>query len=97
MDKNEIYVTTDLQDDRLWHRELTITDLHWINEPPVSGKTYQVRTRYRRPPHRLRNRPRGRTYRAGSDTFARRNPGYYAGQSAVVYEGDRVVGGGIVI
>lgn len=35
MKKNEVYVTTDLQDENLWSNEIKLTDMHWINEPPV--------------------------------------------------------------
>ncbi len=34
MDKNEVYVTTDLNDKRLWSKELRLTDIHWINGVP---------------------------------------------------------------
>jgi len=49
MAKNEVYVTTDLQDSRLWSKALRLTSLHWINQPPLAGQSYQVRTRYRAP------------------------------------------------
>ena len=29
--KNEIYVTTDLQDDALWKNEVSLTDIFWIS------------------------------------------------------------------
>ncbi|QQS18669.1 hypothetical protein IPL68_01095 [Candidatus Saccharibacteria bacterium] len=47
MVKNEVYVTTDIQDQSLWRDALQLTELHWINQPPEAGKTYHVRTRYR--------------------------------------------------
>lgn len=89
MDKNEVYVTTDLQDASLWHDEITLTDLHWIGNAPDTRKTYQVRTRHRAPLVDCE---------IDGDTVHLR----YAvravtpGQSAVFYAGDRVVGGGIV-
>jgi tRNA-specific 2-thiouridylase len=90
MTKNEVYVTTDLQDEHLWHNKIKLTDLHWINKVPESGKTYSVRTRYR------------------ADLVACRIDGtslqlqqlvraVTPGQSAVLYDGNRVLGGGIVI
>ncbi len=94
MDKNEVYVTTDLQDDRLWKQELQLTSLHWINDAPKEGGTYTVRTRYRAPLVKVTSL----TYRddqliLGLDEEVR---AITPGQSAVIYEGDRVVGGGIV-
>jgi tRNA-specific 2-thiouridylase len=56
MEKNEVYVTTDLQDERLWRQELHLTSLHWINGSPmedgrrkVEDGKLKVRTRYRAP------------------------------------------------
>ncbi len=102
MDKNEVYVTTDLQDNRLWHRNLNLTDLHWINQPPEAGKTYQVRTRYRAPLVDCTV-----TWEAGHSKGERADVAKIEltediraitpGQSAVLYDGDRVVGGGIVV
>jgi tRNA-uridine 2-sulfurtransferase len=101
---NEVYVTTNLDDDKLWCSELNLTDLHWINGEPMdlnqeSGirkkNNLQVRTRYRAPlvgtnsliidkqilRMELEDQVRAVT----------------PGQSAVIYKGDRVVGGGIVL
>lgn len=95
MAKNEVYVTTDLQDDRLWKRSLELTDLHWINQGPQEGKSYQVRTRYRAPLVAIESLTHtdGRLIiNLGEDIRA-----ITPGQSAVIYDGNRVVGGGIVI
>lgn len=46
MDKNEVYVTTNLNDDSLWKPELTIGNIHWINEALEAGEC-QVRVRHR--------------------------------------------------
>ncbi len=95
MSKNIVYVTTDLNDDNLWRNELNLTQLHWINEPPRIGQTYQVRTRYRAALvdcHIARLE--------GDETSLRLDDAeraLTAGQSAVLYEGERVVGGGIVV
>jgi tRNA-specific 2-thiouridylase len=97
MVKNEVYVTTDLQDERLWHKELNLNDLHWINQPPETGKTYQVRTRYRASlvdcTLILKDEPIGSAKVQLTEEVRAITPG----QSAVIYDGDRVVGGGIVI
>ena len=34
MKKNEVYVTTNLDDGSLWTKEIKLTDLHWINKVP---------------------------------------------------------------
>ena len=90
MAKNEVHVTTNLQDDALWRQELTLGAPHWISGTvPVDGE-YQVRIRHRAPlaPARLTG-----------DTFQLHDAqrAITPGQSAVVYDGDVCLGGGIVI
>lgn len=94
MAKNEVYVTNDLQDGRLWHKELTLSALHWINDQPSPDRQYGVRTRYRAPLVSCRVGFDGdkATLSLEEDVKA-----ITPGQSAVLYEGDRVIGGGIVI
>ncbi len=95
MSKNEVYVTTDLQDERLWNRELALAAPHWINEPPASTGTYTVRTRYRAPLIPVSSiEQRDGVWRVTMQDEVR---ALTAGQSAVLYEGERVVGSGIVI
>jgi len=100
MEKNEVYVTTNLDDGSLWRKELICTQTHWINQPPKLGKTYQVRTRYRADlvdctvsledgPIKAENR-----VKIVLSTEVR---AITPGQSAVLYDGNRVVGGGIVV
>ncbi|MEO8785291.1 MAG: tRNA 2-thiouridine(34) synthase MnmA, partial [Candidatus Saccharimonadales bacterium] len=42
MAQNQVFVTTDLADKRLWHKQLNLTDVHWINGHPDFSKKYQV-------------------------------------------------------
>ncbi len=94
MAKNEVYVTTDLNDERLWSKELQLTSLHWINNQPDSAGTYQVRTRYRQPLVDCTVRLEDDGARVTmSDAVRAITPG----QSAVLYDGERVLGGGIVV
>jgi tRNA-specific 2-thiouridylase len=98
MDKNEVYVTTDIQDPKLWRSQLDLTQLHWINDAPEPGKTYQVRTRYRADlvpcviTTDIADAEKGLTLRLDEEVRA-----ITPGQSAVLYDQDRVVGGGIVV
>lgn len=95
MAKNEVYVTTDLQDGRLWQDYLQLTDLHWINQAPQPGHSYTVRTRYRAPLVQVK----GFTIEGGrmKIQLAEEVRAITPGQSAVLYDGDRIVGGGIVL
>jgi tRNA-specific 2-thiouridylase len=91
--ENELYVTRDLQDKNLWHHDLQLVDLHWINEPPEANKDYQVRTRYRAPLAGCTVLLEGKDAKVVLDEDVR---AITPGQSAVLYDGERVVGGGIV-
>lgn len=96
MAKNEVHVTTDLQDERLWSRELTLASPHWINNKPDETKMYQVRTRYRAPlidVKTIKKLPNGNWQITLKDEVRALTPG----QSAVAYDGTKVVGTGIVI
>jgi tRNA-specific 2-thiouridylase len=96
MAKNEVYVTTDLQDSRLWSSEMTLASPHWINIAPVESGVYTVRTRYRAEllnVSSLRELAIGNWHVVLHDEVRALTPG----QSAVLYQGDRVAGSGIVI
>lgn len=91
--KNEVYVTTNLNDDSLWRNKLRLEQLHWINNAPEANKTYQVRTRYRAP---LINCTLTQADGGMVLELAEPERAITPGQSAVLYDGTRVVGGGIV-
>jgi tRNA-specific 2-thiouridylase len=94
MAKNEVYVTTQLDDKRLWYKDLRITDLHWINQAPEAGKTYQVRVRYRAALVDCMVEVQGKTAQVHLYEEVR---AITPGQSAVLYDGDHCLGGGIVV
>ena len=93
MKKNDVYVTTDLQDEKLWSRTIKLSDAHWLNDS--SSKIY-VRTRHRAPliPVKLLNKSSNLTVAVELEEEVR---ALTPGQSAVFYSGDKVLGGGIVI
>lgn len=92
MDKNEVHVTTDLNDDTLWKNDVELTAIHWINEAPNAGE-YRIRVRHRAPlvKAQLAFEGNGVTLRLDNPERA-----VAAGQSVVIYDGDRCLGGGIV-
>jgi tRNA-uridine 2-sulfurtransferase len=90
IDKNEVYVTSKLDDERLWNNNLQLTNLHWINKPPLKGKDYQVRTRHRG--QLIRCLVEGNKLELSDSVKA-----IAAGQSAVIYDKTEVLGGGIII
>lgn len=94
MKKNEVYVTTDLDDSNLWSDQLKLADVHWINGQPDAKKNYQIRTRYRAPlVEGTLDLARDTLHVALVEKVRAITPG----QSAVIYDGSQVVGGGIVV
>jgi tRNA-specific 2-thiouridylase len=96
MNKNEVYVTTDLQDSRLWADAFTLTSVHWINQEPATDATYTIRTRYRETLQTvtaIKKLDNGNWHVTLRDEVRALTPG----QSAVLYQDDRIVGGGIVV
>lgn len=94
MDKNEVYVTTNLNDDSLWKPELTIGNIHWINAALEVGEC-QVRVRHRAA---LINA----NITMNNDGTARlklENPerAVAPGQSIVLYKDGVCLGGGILL
>jgi tRNA-specific 2-thiouridylase len=97
MKKNEVYVTTDLQDEKLWSREVKLADLHWINaEPDLQGRSLYVRMRHRAKliPVKKLNKLSNSQWKA---ELAEEVRALTPGQSAVFYSEAECLGGGIVI
>lgn len=95
MDKNEVYVTTDLNDENLWSKSLKLTSMHWITKPPENTSVL-VRTR-----HRATLIPAQLVYDAKNSNqatleLADEIRAITPGQSAVLYQDNIVLGGGII-
>lgn len=89
MARNEVYVSTNLQDESLWRQEIQLGAVHWIGLDPGDGE-YQIRVRHRAPlvPARLV----GDTLHLDDAQRA-----VAPGQSVVIYDGDICLGGGVVV
>lgn len=94
MDKNEVYVSTDLDDKRLWLNDFEISDLHWIDDEPDLSKEYTVCHRYRAQHIKAKLSKSKHGLKITLKDPAR---AITAGQSMVIYDGDQVMGGGIII
>jgi tRNA-specific 2-thiouridylase len=93
MTTNQVFVTTDPTDPNLFADEMVLDQLHWLAQPQ-SDKIYQARIRYR-----------GALVDADVKIL---DDGHYhlhlhqpqralaLGQSAVIYDGDMVMGGGVI-
>lgn len=95
MKKNIIYVTTNLQDENLWSREVKLTDVFWINEKPDKQDKLTVRLRHRAKliPAKLLNKSSNFWIAELNDEVRALTPG----QSAVFYSGNLCLGGGILV
>jgi tRNA-specific 2-thiouridylase len=96
MNKNEVYVTTDLQDEKLWSREIKLTNVHWINDEPASDEKLMVRTRHRAkliPVKKLNKLSKTEWVAELSEDVRALTPG----QSATFYYEDECLGSGIVV
>jgi len=92
MSKNEVYVTRDLNDEKLWKKQITLTSLHWINQAFTDGEL-KVRVRHRAPliPATFTNNSSGVTLELMEPQRA-----ITPGQSVVFYLDDVCFGGAIV-
>jgi tRNA-specific 2-thiouridylase len=95
MAKNEVYATTDLQDDKLWTREVKLASAHWIDELPADDMDIFVRTRHRAKliPVKLLNKSSNSQWVAELEEDVR---AVSPGQSAVFYAGGKCLGGAVV-
>lgn len=91
--KNEVYVTTDLDDKQLWKKSITLTSLHWINHAPADGAKIHVRTRHRAALVDATISIDGSTATLELEDEIR---ALTPGQSAVIYDNRTVLGGGVI-
>lgn len=95
MSRNEVSVTTDLGDRQLWDRRVELTDVHWINGPPDAEVALKARSRHRAPLVRVQKVEMDdrRAILYLEDEIRALTPG----QSTVLYDNQRVAGGGVVV
>ncbi len=94
MRKNEVYVTTDLQDEKLWNDTFKISSMHWIDKQPKKNQELTVRMRHRAkliPVKKLNKSSSFWTAELGEEVRA-----LTPGQSAVFYCENVCLGGGII-
>ena len=91
---NTVTVTTDLDDTKLWRKNFAMSDIHWINNQPDWGKDYSIQIRYRSQPVKGRLTKAGKLLKVDLQQSAK---AVTPGQSAVVYDHDTCLGGGIIV
>jgi len=90
MASNTVYVTADSVDPELESDRFTLGQLHWIAQPATPAGAYQFRSRHRA---KLID---GRIDTSGHVTLVHPERAITAGQSVVIYDGEVVLGGGII-
>lgn len=95
MTKNQVYVTTDVSDQKLWSKQLRLADVHWIGVAAEVGNEVMVRTRHRAPllAAKISHINTREVIVELRDEVRASTPG----QSAVIYSDDECLGGGIII
>lgn len=87
MSKNEVYVTTALDNEKLWANQVSLTDLKWLqDERPTE---VSVVLRYGQKPVKAK-------YDNSEITLEKSQRAVAPGQTLVMYEADRVIGSGII-
>ena len=90
---NTLFVTNDPADDGLYRSNFILTEPHWINQKPKTGKSYQIRCRYGGRLIKGSIKPLKGEYRVSLEEAER---AITPGQSAVIYDADLVLGGGVI-
>jgi tRNA-specific 2-thiouridylase len=90
MANNIVFVTSVIDDDKLWNQKLTIVSTHWIDGPPKLNVNYQFRTRHLAP------LVSGKFVDLSTIELDYPVRAITAGQSIVVYNDDLVLGGGVI-
>ncbi len=93
MVKNIVYVTTDLNDAKLWSNRVILTNTHWINLKPKAKTVYSVKCRYRSAASKCQLKLKDNSAELDLEEEVR---AVSPGQSAVIYSGDVCLGGGII-
>jgi tRNA-specific 2-thiouridylase len=89
MDKNEVYVSNQLNDEHLWKNKIELQDIHWISDAPKNSNLH-VRIRHRAPLISC-------TLQDKTLHLADAQRAITPGQSAVLYQDGVCIGGGVVV
>lgn len=92
--KNQLIVVQGEDHPLLYCKSARIEQLTWIDEAAKAGKEYGVKTRYRQPDQKAVLTEM--TVDGAIVSFSEEQRAVTPGQSLVIYEGDRCIGGGII-
>jgi len=89
MSQNIVYVSQNIDDENIWRRSIELTDIHWINGVPDDVKNLKVRIRHRAPLIAC-------TLQGDLLELSEPQRAITPGQSAVIYDSEVCLGGGVV-
>lgn len=95
MSTNTVYVTTKLDDEKLWTDSITIKDTHWIDKTPADEGGLVVRLRHRGPLLKI-NSVIHQNENTSVLHLEEPQRAVAPGQSAVIYRNDECLGGGFI-
>ncbi len=93
--KNVLIVAKEKEEKEFYKKEVIIGSANWISELPKIGRKYSARIRYRQPLQKCQIV----SANAGSATvhFEKPQRAVTSGQSLVLYHGEQMLGGGIIV
>ena len=95
MDKNEVYVSSDINSGELWAKSIKVSSLHWINRKAMEDEEIEIRVRHRAPLVKA-----AISFPSDDEallTLKDEQRAITAGQSVVFYSDNICLGGGIII
>lgn len=90
MERNEVYVSRNINDDNIWRQTIELQNIHWIDESSERPRDVQVRIRHRAALVDA-------VIEGNTLTLADKQRAITSGQSAVIYSGNKCLGGGVVV
>jgi tRNA-specific 2-thiouridylase len=94
LERNRLLVAFDGPDaPGLWSTRVRVNSFSWIGEPVVQSRDLLARVRYRDPAVPARFEPVGES--SAEITFSRPQRGLASGQILALYDGERLLGGGV--
>ena len=98
MDRNELVVAFESEKaDPIWHDSIRLHQISWlVPDPPREVTDLQVKVRYRDPRVPAQFRPFD-TAQGGELVFAEHQRALASGQVCAIYDGERVLGGGVYL
>ena len=96
MSDNTVVVTSDIDDSRLWAKQVKLVKFHVINQPPIKGSKYMVRSRHRAGLQEAKFLDYDEQSESALIELTQSSRAMTPGQSLVIYDNQQVLGGGII-